>query len=163
MGSNIIKLPNARAPRRLRAREWVSSACCDQYVCTGSPFLHIRLGLKLQEQRPLNESYFRYPEPEIPSKSINVHPTQRTQPQQRVKDHSTSYPRNSKATSMSKGKALERTRTRSSVKVEDVVQQLILQKDEAKESRRLLHIAIENLEIFQSSASFVNACSGRTR
>ncbi|KAG5333219.1 hypothetical protein C0989_006067, partial [Termitomyces sp. Mn162] len=53
---------------------------------------------------------------------------------------------------MSKGNAPERARTRSSVKIEDLVQQFISQKDEAKESRRLLHIAFENLEVLQKRA-----------
>ncbi|KNZ77809.1 Reticulocyte-binding protein 2 like protein [Termitomyces sp. J132] len=108
------------------------------------------LGLELQEQRPLNESYFCHSEPELPLKLIQTHPTQRTQSQQMTKDPS--YPRNSKRTSMSKGKAPERARTRSSVKIEDLVQQFISQKDEAKESRRLLHIAFENLEVLQKRA-----------
>ncbi|KAG6864854.1 hypothetical protein C0991_006755 [Blastosporella zonata] len=113
--------------------------------------LVFRLGLRLQPQPPLNDSYFSPAAPNTAPKPTNPH-LQAPKPPSKDRTSLNDYDYN-KAPSTSKGKAPQRrTRVPSSVNSDALVQQLLAQQAEAKESRRLLRIAVEKVETLQQRA-----------
>ncbi|KAG6830147.1 hypothetical protein H0H92_002011 [Tricholoma furcatifolium] len=117
------------------------------------------LGLKLQA-RPLNDSYYD-PEdgipPKLPPKPAYTTPITHSHTQKpQSHKHKDRLSSASKDPSMTKGRVSARiigmSRSLSSGLPEDILQQLLRQEAEAKESHRLLQIAAEKVEILQQRA-----------